>query len=148
MHKEIDMENKKFKPLFDRLYLWIIIPTAAILAATTVLGAFHYVTLFFIIPVDLLVLYFLISPAFGYVELRKETLIIKYGFFLKKEIPYNKIRKAEKDRKFYSESMTSLKCALEHVNIKYNKYDVTTVSVIGNDDLVFELEKRRFDKTA
>jgi hypothetical protein len=59
-----------------------------------------------------------------------------------REIPYSKIRGFVKERKFYSESMTSLKNALEHVNIKYNSFDVVTVSVTDNDDFIGELNLR------
>ena len=38
--------------------------------------------------------------------------------------------------------MMSLKNALEHVNIKYNAFDVTTVSVVGNRDLIKEINER------
>ena len=38
--------------------------------------------------------------------------------------------------------MTSLKNALEHVNIKYNNFDVVTVSVVGNDEFISELAER------
>ena len=62
---------------------------------------------------------------------------------LKKEIPYHKIRAIEKERGIYCNSIMSLKNALDHVNIKYNKFDVTTISVVGNDDLIREIEARR-----
>ena len=35
-----------------------------------------------------------------------------------------------------------LKNAIEHINIKYNKFDMVTVSVVENDDFVLELNKR------
>ena len=69
-------------------------------------------------------------------------MFVKLGFFMKKEIPYNKIRDAVKERKLYADSMSSLKNALDHVNIKYNTFDVLSVSVIGNDDLVKRLKVR------
>ncbi len=136
------MENKRFKPLIDRLYFMIFIPTALLLIAVTAASAFSPPALIITGAVDLFVLYFLISPLFGYVELRESSLFIKYGFLLKKEIPYAKIRGAVKGRKFYSESMMSLKNSFEHVNVKYNTFDVTTVSVVKNDAFISELEKR------
>ena len=137
------MQNKRFKPLIDRLFLILFIPTFILMAAITVVSAIsHPVVLLWIAPVDLFVLYFLVSPLFGYVELREQSLFIKYGFILKKEIPYSKIRGLEKDRKFYSESMMSLKNSFEHVNVKYNSFDVTTVSVVGNDTFIDEVKKR------
>lgn len=131
---------KRFKPLVDKLFYIILIPTAALLAAATVVPAvFDCVTLFFTIPIDLFAGYFLISPLFGYVELRDESLYIKYGFILKKEIAYAKIRGFEKERRSYSDSIFALKNSFEHVNIKYNKYDITAVSVRENDDFIREL---------
>ena len=138
------MKNKRYMPLVDKLF-WIISVPAALLALFPVVisAANAQAMLFWTVPVALFIFYFLISPLFGYVELRESSVFIKYGFFLKKEIPYNKIRGVEKGRKYYSESMMSLKNSLEHVNIKYNSFDITTVSVIGNNDLADELMKRR-----
>lgn len=137
------MDKKRFKPLVDRLFLIIFIPTVALVTATAVVTAiFEPSTLWITVPVMLFVLYFLISPLFGYAELGDNSLFIKYGFFLKKEIPYEKIRSAEKLRKFYSESMMSLKCAFEHVKIRYNSFDETCVSVVGNDELIKEILQR------
>ena len=133
---------KRYKPLVDKLYFLIAIPSLIISAAMTVLSAFSWVSLLITVPVDLLIIYFLISPLFGYAELRENSLFIKYGMILKKEIPYGKIRAAERERKFYSESMMSLKNSFEHVNIKYNTFDVTCVSVVDNDGFVRELEAK------
>jgi hypothetical protein len=94
------------------------------------------------IPVDLFTLYFFASPFFAYVELREKTLFIKYGFFSKREIPYESIRELKKDRRFYSESMLAIKNSMDHVNIKYNRFDVTSVSVVGNDGFVEKLTAR------
>ncbi len=95
--------------------------------------------LFIILPVDFFTLYFIISPLFGYVEFREDTLFIKFGLLMKTEIPYKRIRGAEKVRKFYSDSFASLKNSFEHVNIKYNAFDVVSVSVEKNDELLAEL---------
>jgi hypothetical protein len=84
----------------------------------------------------------MISPLFGYVELREESIFVKLGFFMKKEIPYNKIRDVEKTRKLYSDSMSALKNSLDHVNIKYNRFDVLSVSVVDNDDLMKRIKAR------
>lgn len=137
----------KFKPLVDKLFWIISIPTIVILTAVT--------TIIYISPAplavtiillsDLFTVYFLISPLFGYVELRESSLFIKYGFFTKREIPYDKIRDTVKERKFISESMLSLKNAFEHVNIKYNTFDVTTVSVKDNDAFITALKARLAD---
>ena len=133
----------RYKPKFDKLFLWILIPTALLILSVTVISAFFgAVTLFFTVPVTLFVFYFLLTPAFGYAELRESSLFVKFGFFLTREIPYEKIRGVEKARKFYSDSMLSLKNSLDHVNVKYNKFDILSVSVTDNEDFMAELEKR------
>ena len=137
------MSHVKFKPFIDKLFWSISIPTVLFLTAFTVAVSIHEpVTLFFSIPIDLFVSYFLVSPLFGYAELRESSLFIKYGFFIKKEIPYSKIRGAKKVRKWYSDSMLSLKNSLDHVNVKYNTFDMTSISVKDNDAFIEELMKR------
>ena len=54
---------------------------------------------------------------------------------MKREIPYEKIRAIESERRWYTYSMLSLKCALDHLNVRYNSFDVITVSVKGNAEL-------------
>ena len=137
------MQTKVYKPKVDRTFWWISVPTLLLLLCGTVLACFEPVALFIMLPVDALSIYFVVAPLLGYVELREHSVFIKYGPFLKREIPYVKIRAVVSDRKFYSESMLSLKCAMEHVNIKYNSFDVTSVSVDDNDGLIAELERRR-----
>ena len=56
------------------------------------------------------------------------------------------LRAVEKGRGFYSESMMALKNSFEHVNIKYNSFDLTTVSVDKNDDFILELSNRCSEK--
>ena len=137
---EIIMETKRFKPKLDKLFWLQMVPTNLLCLGISIAGAITSPgTLFITLPVLLFVNYFFVSPLFGYVELRETELFIKYGFFITKTIPYAKLRSAEKDRKFYSESMMSLKNSLEHVNIKYNTFDVTTVSVEDNDAFIAEL---------
>ena len=129
------MEPKKDKPKLDKLFWWISIPSALLILSFTVIPAiFQPSTLFITLPVLILIAYFLITPLFGYVQLRENSLFIKFGFFLKREIPYEKIRGVEKCRKFYSDSMISLKNSMEHLNIKYNRFDMVSVSVIDNDE--------------
>ena len=134
--------TKRYKPLVDRLFWFIWVPTLILMAAATVISAFDSLACFIMIPADAFVLYFLISPLFGYVELREDTVFIKYGFFINREIPYGKIRDAYKKKSFIAETMLSLKNAIEHIEIKYNSYDVTAVSVVGNDDLLAEIKAR------
>ena len=137
------MERKRYKPLVDGMWLGIIIPIGLVMLAGVILIAvFDPSGLTIMIPTFLFVLYFLIGPFFGYVELREDTLFIKYGWFLCREIPYKRIRAVVKTSGFYSESMLSLKCAREHVNIKYNTFDVTSVSVVGNDEFVALLSEK------
>ena len=136
------MEQRRFKPLIDKLFWIIFIPTCLLLLAVTVVAVFEPLALVLTILVDIFTLYFLISPLFGYVELREETLFVKFGFFMKREIPYSKIRGVSRERKFYSDSMLSLKNSFEHVNIKYNSFDMLSVSVVGNDELVREIQVR------
>ena len=134
---------KRFKPLIDKMYYITSVISIALISAMTVVSAFAPLSLIVTVPVDLLVIYFLISSLFGYVELREDTLYIKCGLIMAKEIPYAKIRGTVKARKFYSDSMLSLKNAMEHVNVRYNTFDIASVSVVGNDDFIRELEARR-----
>lgn len=136
------MENVRFKPQIDRLFWFIWIPTVILLAVGTVIACASTVALLIMLATDIFTLYFLISPLFGYVELREQTVYIKFGFFTSREIEYSRIRSVNTERKWYSESMLSLKCAYEHVNIKYNSFDVVTVSVESNAALSLELELR------
>lgn len=138
------MPTKRYRPKIDKLFyiIWLQI-VAIMLAVTMALVVLDAGGLFIMIPLDLFVLYFLISSLVGYVELREKSLFIKYGFILKKEIPYSKIRSVAKVRKWYSETMLSMKNSMEHVNIKYNSFDVTSVSVKDNDALIEELKARR-----
>ena len=137
------VENVRLKPQIDRLFWLIWIPTLILLAVGTVIAASSVVALLILIATDIFTIYFLLSPLFGYVELRERTVYIKFGFFVSREIEYARIRSVETERRFYSESMLSLKCAYEHVNIRYNAFDVLTVSVRDNATLAAELDLRR-----
>lgn len=136
------MEKKRYLPLIDKLFFIVSIPTLILVGAGVAISVYSIPALLIMCAIALFVLYVLISPLFGYVELGESSLVIKYGFFLKKEIPYTSIRDITRERKFYSDSMLSLKNSLDHVNIKYNKFDITSVSVKSNDELIAELEKR------
>ena len=141
------MSTKRFNPLFDKITLIIWLPTSVLLLGATVVSAFEPLSLLIMVPVDVFTFYFLISPFFGYVELREESVFIKFGLITKREIPYAKIRGVTKERKFYSDSMASLKNSLEHVNIKYNTFDIVSVSVVDNDGFIEELNTRRRMRT-
>ena len=137
------MQNKRYKPKYDKLFFIIFIPTAVLILAVTLITAIlEPKALFWTLPIAAFVAYFFISPISAYVELRESTVFIKYGFILKKEIPYSKIRKIERERKWYSDSMMSMKNSLEHVNIRYNSFDVTSVSVKDNEAFMKELDER------
>ena len=140
------MERIRFKPSFDRLFVVIFASTGAIMLALTLFMIFGLpyapYTLLTILATDVFVLYFVVSPIFGYVELREETVFIKFGFILKREIPYKKIRGFGRERRWYADSMLALKNSLDHVNIKYNSYDMVSVSVKDNDRLISEIEAR------
>ena len=137
------MENKRFKPKFDKLYyIPIAIVATLIIGEAIVFLILHEASAFIMIPIALFVSYFFFSPLAGFVELREETVFVKCGFFIKREIPYKSIRRIEKQRQIYSESIVSLKNALEHIDIRYNTFDVLTVSVVDNDALISELNSR------
>ena len=138
------MSTRRFKPKIDGLYLWITIPTAVILLALTAILAIlsPISALLVMIPTDLFTLYFLLSPLFGCAELRENTLFIKFGFFMKREIPYSRIRGTSFERKFYSDSMLSLKNSFDHINVKYNTFDLVSISVAENEEFVKELLER------
>ena len=136
------MKNLIFKPKYDKLFWSIWIPTSILLLGVTAIGVVAPTAFWVLIPVDLSTFYFLVSPLFGYVELREETLFVRFGFFMTREIPYARIRGLVKERRWYSESMLSLKSAMEHVNVKYNAYDVITVSVTDNDAMMRAIEER------
>lgn len=138
----IALENRRYKPLIDKMFYLIWVPISIVMLGVTVLSFFEPTALFVMLPVDIFTFYFLFSSLFGFAELREKSLFIKFGFILKTEIPYSSIRGITTDRKFYSESMLSLKNALSHVNIKYNKFDLVTVSVKENDEFIEELTRR------
>ena len=73
---------------------------------------------------------------------KKERRYVWKCFFMKREIPYSKIRGVEKARRFYSDSMLSLKSSLDHLNIKYNTFDIMSISVVESDGFVRELSER------
>ncbi len=137
------MERIRFRPKTDKLFISLIIIINLLVAVPFAIALFFTRNiLYMIIPLFLIVNYVFISSLFGYVELQGDSLFIKYGIFLKKKIPYDKIVSLKKEKKWYSESMLALKNAFEHVNIRYNKFDVTTVSVKDNDEFIEKLQKK------
>ena len=137
------MENKRYKPKLDKLYYLIMVPTMIVVLTPVIICAIpEPMTLFLTIPILLFTAYFFITTLFGYAELRESSLYIKYGFIIKKEIPYDKIRGIEKERGIISPSIISIKNALSHVNIKYNAFDVTTLSLNDSDEFIEELQEK------
>lgn len=132
----------KFKPSIDKLFYIVAAICLVTVIGMTVVSAFAPVSLWVTVPVDLLVLYFLFTPLFGYVELREKSVFIKFGLILKKEIPYSEIRGTSRERKFHSDSMVSLKYSMEHINIKFGRFDMISVSVVDGERLIEEIEKR------
>lgn len=135
----------KFRPRVDAQYLWIAIPTELFLVVMTVMTLVHFTLFGLTIMLAALAFssFFILSPIFfGYAELRENELFVDFGIFIKRSIPYSKIRKIEKKRSFYSESMLSLKCARDHVNVKYNRFDVISLSLKDEDLFLEELNKK------
>ena len=138
-------ERQIFKPKFDKMYWWSLALCAVYMIAMTFVALWHVQVAIVIGAVDLLLIWVLVSPCFGYVELREETLFVKFGLILKREIPYARIRKIQKVRHWYSESIIALKNAMEHVDIRYNLCDVVSVSVVENDAFIEALKNRAAD---
>ena len=136
------MEKMRFKPKFDRLYWLITIPTSLFILAAIVMCAIVGEGLIIMIPVSALTFYFLFIPFFTYAELTDEGLYIKYGAFIKRTIPYKSIRKIEKGRGIIGEAMLSMKNALDHVTVRYNRFDMTVLSLKSEDIFVKELWER------
>ena len=130
------MENKRYKPLIGKMFWVIWIPTLIFLAVVTIMSAAYIAALLIMLATDIFTAYFLVSSLVGYVELCEDSVFVKLGFFTTRAIPYNKIRDVSKEHKLYADSMVSLKNSLDHVNIKYNKFDVLSVSVTDNDELI------------
>ena len=136
------MQNRKFKPLIGKMFWIIWLPTIALMAVATAISVSETVALIILIATDIFVLYFFLTSLVGYAELREDTLFVKLGFILKREIPYEKILRVSKDRKLYTDSLLSIKNSMEHVTVRYNRFDVICVSVVTNDEFIEELNAR------
>ena len=136
------MTYKKFKPKIGRMFYVIWVPTVIFLIAMTAVSFVAPLAFVILLLTDALTLYFLLTSLFGYVELRGDSVFVKFGFIATVQIPYSRIREVTKERKLYADSIMSLKNSLEHVNIRYNRFDVVSVSVVDNDSLMNEIEKR------
>lgn len=140
------MNVKRYKPAIDKLFWIIFIPTSILLILATILTILEPIALLIMIFVDVFTFYFLFTSLFGYVELKEHSIYIKFGLFIKREIPYNKIRDIIKERKVISTSFLSLKNSLDHIKIKYNKFDEVVVSVKENDELFKKLNEHIIEK--
>ena len=136
------MTYKKFKPKIGRMFYVIWVPTVIFLIAMTAVSFVAPLAFVILLLTDALTLYFLLTSLFGYVELRDDSVFVKFGFIATVQIPYSRIREVTKERKLYADSIMSLKNSLEHVNIRYNRFDVVSVSVVDNDGFMNEIEKR------
>ena len=134
--------NKRFKPKIGKTFYVIWIPTVLFLSVMTAVSLVAPLAFVILLLTDALTLYFLLTSLFGYVELRDDAVFVKFGFIAKAEIPYSTIRRVTKERKLYADSIMSLKNSLDHVNIKYNRFDIVSVSATDNDELISEIEAR------
>ena len=134
--------NKRFKPKIGKTFYVIWILTVLFLSVMTAVSLVAPLAFVILLLADALTLYFLLTSLFGYVELRDDAVFVKFGFIAKAEIPYSTIRGVTKERKLYADSIMSLKNSLDHVNIKYNRFDIVSVSVTDNDELISEIEAR------
>ena len=134
---------KRYRPLIDKLYyVTATVALAIVFLPSLILSFMEPYTILIMLPIFLLTAYFFVSALHAYVELRESGLFIKYGFILKREIPYDKIRSVEKERRVISTSTLSIKNALDHINIKYGTFDVTTVSLKDSEDFLIKLNER------
>lgn len=135
---------KKYKPKIDKLFYIMLVVINVLSLTILIIPQLFYLSFesfIFSIIVILFINYFLISPLFGYIEIKETSIFIKYGIILKKEIPFNKIKKLELKKKWYSDSILALKCSIEHVEITFNSYDKTCVSVKENDIFIEDVRR-------
>lgn len=135
----------KFKPLVDKYFYTPIILVLILFIAPIMVGIVCkqidqiIITSLLFIVIGVL----LISPLFGYVKIEDDHIFIKYGLFFKRKIFYTNITEITKERKFYATSLISHKTALDHVFIKYNKYDDTCISIKNMDVFIALVEEKR-----
>ena len=109
---EVKVIMKRYKPAIDKYFCLIWIPTIILLLICTIISLVEPIGFIIMLFTDIFCYYFLISSLVGYVEFREDYLYIKFGFILKRCIPYNKIREIAKERKLMTSSMLSLKNSL------------------------------------
>ena len=139
---------KKYRPKVDKLFYIISIPTEIFVLGGLVLGFFGGVfSAILMVLTFIFVNYFLLSPLFGYIITEEDALFVKFGFIMKRRIPYEKIRAVDMGRGFISYSMMSLKLSFDHLVIKYNRFDEICVSVRENEELLSVIECRKAKST-
>ena len=136
------MKDKIYKPLIDKYFYYIWAPITILLAICTYISLFEVTSFFIMVSTDIFTFYFMISSLVGYCKFQEETLYIRFGFILKIEINYKDIIEIKKERGVMTYTMLSLKNALDHITIKYNKYDFIAISVKNQEDFIQELELR------
>ena len=135
---------KRYKPRFDRLFYGIAIFTAAVVLGALIPSFYGSGVWGIAVAAGTLLLcgYFLVSPCFGYAELREGMLFVKFGFFLSREIPYEKIYAIEKKHTMIADSILSLKNAMDHLNVKYNRFELVSLSLRDEEDFIESLCER------
>ena len=136
------MNKKKYKPLIDKYFYCIWIPLSILLITFTVFSIAELPALLIMLATDIFTFYFMFSSLLGYCQLRENTLYVKFGFILKREIKYEDILELKKERGVMTYTMLSLKNALDHITIKYNKYDLIAISIKNQEEFILELEKK------
>lgn len=134
----------KLRCKIDLCYSIIFIVTELVLLVPSILTFIFKDMLagFVTLAPFLLVTLLFMSSFSGYIIIKEDELYIRYGFILKRSIPYENIRALIKEKTVLSECLLGMKNSLEHVLIKYNKYDTTCVSVRNNDLFIEEVNKK------
>lgn len=133
----------RFKPYFDKTFKVVLFLSSALcLMLFVALSFVDFFAMLVCLACALLTAYFIISPLFGYAELRDKTLYVKFGIIMEKEIEYSRITRIKRGRGFYSDSFVSLKNSMEHITVWCGIGESVTLSVVDNDRFATELEER------
>lgn len=131
----------KYRVNIDKYYYITIVVVSLILLIPLILSIVAkrvwviLVVAFLIIFVE----YLLFSCFIGYAKLEEDHLVIRYGFIIKRRLPYEIIRGVEKKSSYFSESLISLKTTKNCVVVLFNTYDNTTISIKDEDDFIEKL---------
>ena len=139
------MENKRYKPIKRTMYYLIRVPLLVAMAVATAISSTEPIALLIMLPTDALVVYFLLSELMAYAELQDEGVFIRFGFFAKQFIPYDSVYGCEKVEKWYADSTNTfaIKTAVEHINLKYDKWRTLSLSIEDADGFMMALETKR-----